>query len=224
VRVAHVPLDFSLGDQGRHRVYDEHIDSAAPDEHFRYLQSLLAGIGLGNQQVVGPYAELPGIPDVQGVLGIDESCDASQLLGLRHDVQGQGGLAGRFGAEDLDDTPPGHPTHTKCHVQGNGACRDCGHIRQRLIISQTHDGAFAELLFDLAYREINRLFSFQHEYRLLSPCLRVPPRHVPERQRIRNSTIYVGFSSLSCRLRHKTASAAMAAFHPSLFTLLNVRL
>ena len=44
----------------------------------------------------------------EGVLGVDEGHLAPPLLGLGHNVQGQGGLAGGFRPVYLDDAALGH--------------------------------------------------------------------------------------------------------------------
>jgi hypothetical protein len=47
------------------------------------FQRLLAGVGLGNQQVLEIDAELAGVNGVERVLGVDEGADAAALLRLR---------------------------------------------------------------------------------------------------------------------------------------------
>ena len=93
VGIAHVPFDLRLGDQGRHRVDYQHVDGAAAHQRLGDFQGLFAGIGLGDEQIVGSDAELPGVADVEGVLGIDESGDPAQFLGFGDDMQRQGRLA-----------------------------------------------------------------------------------------------------------------------------------
>jgi hypothetical protein len=48
----------------------------------RDLQGLLAGVGLGDVELVDVDAALAGPGGVEGVLGVDEGADAAELLGL----------------------------------------------------------------------------------------------------------------------------------------------
>ena len=49
VSVAHVAVYLRLGGHSRNRVEDDDVDSAGAHQSFNYLQSLLAGVRLGNQ-------------------------------------------------------------------------------------------------------------------------------------------------------------------------------
>ena len=52
VRVAHLALDLGPRHQRRHRVDDDQVDRARAHQHVGDLERLLAGVGLGDQQVV----------------------------------------------------------------------------------------------------------------------------------------------------------------------------
>ena len=67
------------------------------------LERLLAGVGLRDQQVVDVHAELPGVLDVERVLGVHVGRHAAALLDVGRDVQAERGLAGRLRAVDLGD-------------------------------------------------------------------------------------------------------------------------
>jgi hypothetical protein len=67
---------------------------------------LFAVIRLGEVEVLEVHADGLGVAWVQGVLGVHEGSEAACLLGFGDDVQSEGGLAARFGAEDLDDAAP----------------------------------------------------------------------------------------------------------------------
>ncbi len=82
------------------------------------------------------------------VLGVDEGGDAAGLLGPGHDVQGQRGLAARFGAEDLDDAALGNALAAQGDIQRQAAGRNAFDLHGGAD-AQRHDRAFAELLFDL---------------------------------------------------------------------------
>ncbi len=77
---------FGARHQGRHRIDDQHVDRARTDEGVRDLQRLLAGIRLGDQQIVYIDAELAGIGRVERVLGIDEGTSPAAALRLGDDV------------------------------------------------------------------------------------------------------------------------------------------
>ena len=70
------------------------MTSRAPgaDQHVGDLERLLAGVGLGDQQVVHVDPDGPGVHRVHGVLGIDVGADPTVALRLGHHVHGEGGL------------------------------------------------------------------------------------------------------------------------------------
>ena len=107
VGVAHLALQLGLGGQRGDRVDHDDVHRAGAHQHLGDLQRLLAAVGLRHQQVVGAHAQLAGVADVQGVLGVDEGADAARPLGLAHHVQGQGGLARGLRPVDLDDAAAG---------------------------------------------------------------------------------------------------------------------
>ena len=84
----------------------------------------------------------------RGVLGVDEGRDAARFLGAGDDGQGEGGLAGGFGAEDLDDPPAGDAASAEGEVEGEGAGRDAGDGEVGVLV-EPHDRALAEGLLDL---------------------------------------------------------------------------
>src|SRR5919106_1330599 len=113
MRVSHLALDLSPRYEGRNRVYDHDVQGAASDEGIRYLQGLFAVIWLGEVEVFEVHPDSLGVGRVQGVLGVDKGGEASCLLRLGDDVQGQGRLAARLGTEDLDDAAPGEATNAE---------------------------------------------------------------------------------------------------------------
>ena len=120
VRVADFAVEFLLGHQGGHRVDHDHVDGVRFDEHLGDVHRLFAAAGLADEQHFQIDAELLGPAGIEGVFGIDEGGDAAGLLGLGDDVQGERGLAARFGAEDFDDAAarecPGRPG--RCRATG----------------------------------------------------------------------------------------------------------
>ena len=92
VGVPHIPLNLRLGSQGRHGIHHDHIHRAGPDQAFGDFQGLLPAVGLRNPEVVDIHPEILRVHRVQRVFRVHKRRDASQLLGLRDGVQGQGGL------------------------------------------------------------------------------------------------------------------------------------
>ena len=82
------------------------------------------------------------------MLGVDEGGHAAGLLGLSDGVQRHGRLAAGLGAVDLDDPAARQPLAAEGDVQAQGAGADAGHVGDG-VLAELHDGAFAELLFDL---------------------------------------------------------------------------
>ncbi len=107
VAVAHFALDFGLGHQRRHRVDDDEVHRAGTHQDFHDLERLLAGVRLGDQQVVDVHAELLGVLDIERMLGVDVGGDSAGLLDVGGHVETEGRLAGRLGAVDLGDAARG---------------------------------------------------------------------------------------------------------------------
>ncbi len=159
--VTHLTLNLSLRCKGCHRIDGHDIDGAAADEHLGDLKRLLAIIRLGYQQVVDIDADPAGIVRVHGVLGIDESTNAATLLRLGDDMVDHGRLAGRLGAEYLDDAPARHAAYPQGDVQRQCTGGNDAHLHPRTVIPHPHDRPFAELPFDLAHCSFQR-FVFLH--------------------------------------------------------------
>ena len=87
------------------------------------------------------------------MFGIDEGGHAAGLLGLGDHLQGDGGFATGFGAEDLDDAAAGHAADAQGGVKGERAGRDDRDGDDGLFAAEAHDGALAKLLFDLGQRQ-----------------------------------------------------------------------
>ena len=154
--VAHLTFDLGPGGECRHRVDDDHVEGPGADEHVGDLERLLAGIGLGDQELVDVDADGPGVDGVHGVLGVDVGTDAAVALGLGHDMGGERGLARPLGPEDLDHAAAGQAADAERQVE-----RQCpgwddvdGH---RALVAHLHDGAGAELLLDLGQRQVEGL-------------------------------------------------------------------
>ena len=103
-------------------------------------------------------------PSLRGVLRMSSACSASMkaavppsFLHLGDDLQGQRGLAGGFRPVDLDHPAARQAAHAQRDVQAE---RAGGHHLDVLDASASpmlHDGALAELLFDLRQCRRERL-------------------------------------------------------------------
>src|ERR1017187_7954522 len=170
--VAHFPVEFGLGHQGGHRVNDQHVDGAGTHQSLGDLQRLFAIIGLRDQQVVHIDAQLGRVDGVEGVLGIHEGGHASLLLRFANHLQRDGGFARRLRPEDLDHAPAREAADAQRRVKRNGSGGDHGDGDDRTLAPQLHDGAFAELLFDLRHGQVDGPAFFRsfvcHECRSLA--------------------------------------------------------
>src|SRR5262245_22900012 len=156
VRVAHLALDLGPRHQRRHRVDDDHVERAGADEHVGDLERLLTGVGLADQELVDVDADGGRVHRVHGVLGVHVRADATVALRLGHHVHGQRGLPRRLGAEHLDHPTPGQAPDAERDVEGERAGRD-GRHPDVPVRPEAHDGALAELLLDLAQRQVECL-------------------------------------------------------------------
>src|SRR4029077_11588181 len=89
VGVAHLAFDLGARGQRAPRVDDDDVEGAGTDEGVGDLERLLAGVGLGDQQIVDVDANCPGVDRVDGVLGVDVGADAAVALGLGNNVHRQ---------------------------------------------------------------------------------------------------------------------------------------
>ena len=71
-------------------------------------------------------------------------------------MEGQGGLTAGFGAVHLDHSAAGHTAHAQGQVQPQAAGGNGIHLHGH-IGPQLHNGALAELLFDLRQSRLQRV-------------------------------------------------------------------
>ena len=90
----HLALNLRFGCQSRNRVYDQYFHCAGTHQHLRHFQCLLAGIGLGHDQVVHLHSQFFGVGRVECVLRVNKSSGATQFLTLGDHLQSQSGFAG----------------------------------------------------------------------------------------------------------------------------------
>ena len=149
--IAHFAFDFGARCQRGNRVDNHDVDRARAYERLRNVQTLLTGVRLGDQQAVNVNAECLGVNRVERVLGIDKRSRAAQLLCLCNAVQRNRGLTGGFRSVDLNDSAARQTADAEREIQTDRAGRDVFDIHAG-VFAQTHNRAFAELLFDLTER------------------------------------------------------------------------
>ena len=160
--IAHIPFHLRSGHQRRYAVDNNHVHGATSDQVLGYLQRLLRGIRLRDEEFCQINPKVAGVGSVHRVLGIDIGSSPTRLLGLRHDVLSQCGLAGGLGAEDLRDSSSGHTANAQRHVQREGPSGDSLHCQVLGGFSQPHYAAFAHLTLYLAQGQIQSFFLFCH--------------------------------------------------------------
>jgi hypothetical protein len=134
-----------------HRVDGDDIESRRAHQRLGDLQRLLAGVRLGDEQVVDIHPELSGVLGIERVFGVDDGTHAARPLRLGDNVLDQRGLARRLGAENLDDPAAWHATDAQGDVEANCArwngldCHEPGGL------AKPHDRAFSELLLDVRH-------------------------------------------------------------------------
>ena len=186
--LAHVAFQFGLRDEGGHGVHHHQVHGAGAHQHVGDVQGLLTVVGLGDEQLVGVDAQAPGVVHVQGVFGVHEGTGAAHFLAFGDDVQGKGGLARRFGAEDLRDTAARDTAHAQGQVETDGTRGDDGDIDMGFV-GKLHDRAFAVLAFDGGkcgaqgfgagfFRRKGRFFGHRD-----APCRKFKQRSIAKRAR-----------------------------------------
>ena len=119
--IAHLALELGPRHQGGDAVDDDDVDGAGAHQGVGDLERLLAGVGLGQQQLGDVDAEFLRIDRIEGVLGVDEGALAAGLLRLGQHVQRQRGLARAFRPVDLDHAPARQPADAERDVEAERA-------------------------------------------------------------------------------------------------------
>ena len=156
-RVAHVAVELGARHQRRDRVDDDHVHGVGAHEGLRDLERLLAGVGLGDQELVGVDAEVLRVDRVERVLGIDEGGDPPEALRLGDDVERERRLAGGLRPVDLRHAAAGNPADPERDIEGDRARGNDGDLVERAAGAELHDGALAELPLDLRDGQVQRL-------------------------------------------------------------------
>jgi hypothetical protein len=103
VRIAHLAVEFGLGNQRGHRIDHQHVDRARGDQRAGDFERLLAVIGLRHQQIVDIHAQLARIIRIERVLHVDERRHPALLLRFGDHLQRDGRFARRFRPVDFVD-------------------------------------------------------------------------------------------------------------------------
>ena len=157
LHVAHLALELGLGRQSGDRIDHQHIDRAGAHQSIGDLERLLAGVRLGDQQLLEIDAELPRIDRVERMLGIDEAANAAALLRLGDDVQSERGLARGFRAVNLDDAAARQPADAERDIEPERAAGDRLDLDRLLVLAEPHDRALAAGPLDLRDRRLESL-------------------------------------------------------------------
>ena len=121
--VAHLAVEFGLGDEGGDRIEDDHVDRVGANERLHDVERVFAGVGLGNEEIVELYADDFGVFRVKGMLDVDKGGETAGFLSFGNDAETEGGLAGGFRAVDFDDAALGETADAEGEVDGEGAGR-----------------------------------------------------------------------------------------------------
>src|SRR5262245_49440427 len=93
------------------------------------------------------------------MFGVDIGAHAAVLLRFGDDLQRQRRLAGSFRTVNFDHPAARHTADTERDVESERTGRNGLHVFDYSAFAELHDRAFAELLFDLAYGEVDCLFT-----------------------------------------------------------------
>jgi hypothetical protein len=145
--VAHLPVEFGLGDEGGDGVEDDDVDRVGADERLHDVEGVFTGIGLGDEQVIEIYPDDAGVFRVECMFDVDEGGEPAFFLGLGDHAQTEGRLTGGFRSVDLDDAALGQAADAEGEIHGEGAGGE-GLDLHLGVGAETHDGAVAELFGD----------------------------------------------------------------------------
>ena len=118
--ISHFSLDLRPGNQSRHRVDHQHVESTRADQHVGNFQSLFTGIRLGDQQFVHIHSQDRGIGGIEAVFGVHEGRYPPVALRFGHHMESKGGFSRALRTIYLNHPPPRHAPYPQGHVQGQG--------------------------------------------------------------------------------------------------------
>ena len=166
-RVAHVAFNLLLRRKSSHRVDHQNIYCSRPYQLVGNLQGLLAVVRLRDVEIVYVYPQLLSIEAVEGMLGIDERCNAALFLCLRNGMDGQRRLATRLRTVNLYYAALGISAHAQRSIQCNRPGWDDLHVLC-LLVAHSHNASLAEVLLNLRHGGLQGFQPFLLSVRLLS--------------------------------------------------------
>ena len=149
MRVTDFTFDFGFWRQCGNGVDHDNVNGTRTRQRVTNFQRLLTGVRLRTQQVVDIHTQLAGINRVQRVLGIDKRTGFTFALCRGDHLQRQGSFTGGLWPVDFYDTAHRQTASAQRDIQRKRTGGDGFHIHGT-VFTQAHDGAFTELLFDLA--------------------------------------------------------------------------
>ena len=81
-----------------------------------------------------------------------KAASAALFLGFGDDVQGKRGFARGFRPENLDDPAARQSTDAKRDIEAQRSCGNRFNLHRMLVLTEPHDGAFAEIPLNLTQR------------------------------------------------------------------------
>src|SRR5579875_560536 len=147
--VTHLAFELSARCEGGDRVDDDHVERPRTDQHVGYLECLLTGVGLGDEQVVYIDANRTGVSRVHCMLGVYVGAYAAIALSFGDHVHGESALARGLRPEQLNNAAARQAPDAEGQVKGEGTGRDGLNLHVD-VFTHAHDGTLAELLLDLA--------------------------------------------------------------------------
>src|SRR5690606_34973160 len=170
VAVAHFTLKLRARHQRRDAVQHDHINRAAANQRVGDLQRLLAGIRLGDVEVVHIHAEPLRVDRVERVLHVDERAHAAHPLRLSDGVQAEGRLTGAFRSVNLSHPPAWDPPNADREIDSERSGRDDINLEMRYV-AQADDGPVSISFRQLANRILQCFQAGLVWHRLISiPC------------------------------------------------------
>ena len=124
---------------------------------------MLSEVGLGDEHVIDIYAQTGCIDRVERMFRVDERDDTTERLRLGKDLQRQRGFAAGLRSVHLDDSTPRNAADPQRCIKWQCAGGYSADVQVMAAITVFHDGAFAELRFDLVGCDLEHLgFFFVH--------------------------------------------------------------
>ena len=152
VAVAHFAFDFRFRHQRGHGIDHHHVHTAGAHQHIADFQRLLACVRLRYHQLFHLHAQLARVNRVERVFRIDKGTHTAVFLALRDGFQTQRGFTGRLRPKDFHNAPARQTAHAQRQIHAQRAGGNHFQVFILMAAVHLHDGAFAEILFNLRQR------------------------------------------------------------------------